>query len=56
MRLFDTIDEAQLLALYTSTSLVKDFIAKLYYSIVLTVITIVATIVIGFVQFHESGS
>lgn len=47
----DTIDGALMMALYTSTSLAKDQIAILYYSIVLTVITIVVAIVIGTIQF-----
>lgn len=39
-----------MMALYTSTSLARDQIAILYYSIVLTVITVVVAIVIGFLQ------
>ena len=39
-----------MMALYTSTSLAKDQIAILYYSIVLTVITVVVAIVIGTIQ------
>ena len=50
MCLVDTIDGALMMALYTSTSLAKDQIAILYYSIVLTVITIVVAIVIGTLQ------
>lgn len=50
MCLVDTIDGALMMALYTSTSLAKDQIATLYYSIVLTVITVVVAIVIGFIQ------
>lgn len=50
MCLVDTMDGALMMALYTSTSLARDPIAILYYSIVLTVITIVVAIVIGFLQ------
>lgn len=50
MCLIDTIDGALMMALYTSTSLAKDQIAILYYSIVLTVITITVAIVIGVIQ------
>lgn len=50
MCLLDTIDGALMMALYTSTSLAKDQIAILYYSIVLTVITVTVAIVIGIVQ------
>ena len=38
------------MTLYTSTSLARDPIAILYYSIVLTVITIIVAIVIGSIQ------
>jgi nickel/cobalt transporter (NiCoT) family protein len=50
MCLLDTADGALMMALYTSTSLARDTIAVLYYSIVLTVITIVVAIVIGVIQ------
>ena len=50
MCLLDTIDGALMMALYTSTAFLKDQIAILYYSIVLTVITIAVAMVIGFVQ------
>lgn len=50
MCLLDTIDGALMMALYTATSLAKDQIAILYYSIVLTVITVVVAIVIGVIQ------
>ena len=50
MCLLDTIDGALMMALYTSTSLAKDQIAILYYSIVLTVITVVVAMVIGLIQ------
>lgn len=39
-----------MMTLYTSTSLARDPIAILYYSIVLTVITIFVAIVIGIIQ------
>ncbi len=50
MCLLDTVDGALMMALYTSTTLAKDQIAMLYYSIVLTIITVVVAMVIGFVQ------
>lgn len=50
MCLLDTIDGALMLSLYTSTSLAKDPIAIMYYSIVLTVVTIMVAIVIGTIQ------
>ena len=50
MCLLDTIDGALMLTLYTSTSLAKDPIVMLYYSIVLTVITVVVAIIIGVIQ------
>lgn len=50
MCLLDTIDGALMLSLYTSTSLAKDPIAILYYSIVLTIVTIMVAIVIGTIQ------
>ncbi|KAL8902276.1 MAG: hypothetical protein Q9207_004794 [Kuettlingeria erythrocarpa] len=50
MCLLDTIDGALMMTLYTSTALAKDRIAILYYSIVLTTITIIVAIVIGFIQ------
>lgn len=50
MCLLDTIDGALMMALYTSTSLAKDQIAILYYSIVLTVITVTVAIIIGIIQ------
>lgn len=39
-----------MLALYTSTSLASDKIAILYYSIVLTVITVIIALIIGVIQ------
>ena len=50
MCLLDTVDGALMMALYTSTTLAKDKIAILYYSIVLTIITVVVATVIGMVQ------
>lgn len=50
MCLLDTIDGALMMALYTSTALAKDQIAILYYSIVLTVITVAVAIAIGLIQ------
>ncbi|KAL8728646.1 MAG: hypothetical protein Q9181_005275 [Wetmoreana brouardii] len=50
MCLLDTIDGALMMALYTSTALAQDRIAILYYSIVLTIVTVIVAIVIGFIQ------
>lgn len=50
MCLIDTIDGALMMALYTSTSLAKDNIAILYYSIILTVITVAVAVIIGVLQ------
>lgn len=50
MCLLDTLDGALMMTLYTSTALAKDQLAILYYSIVLTLITIVVAIVIGVLQ------
>lgn len=50
MCLLDTIDGALMMTLYTSTALAKDRVAILYYSIVLTTITIIVAVVIGFIQ------
>lgn len=50
MCLLDTADGALMMGLYTSTSLARDQIAILYYSIVLTVITVVVALVIGVIQ------
>jgi high-affinity nickel-transport protein len=50
MCLLDTIDGALMLTLYTSPSLSKDPIAILYYSIVLTAITVFVALVIGVIQ------
>ncbi|KAL9009617.1 MAG: hypothetical protein Q9173_005371 [Seirophora scorigena] len=50
MCLLDTVDGALMMAMYTSTALAKDRIAILYYSIVLTVVTVIVAVVIGFIQ------
>ncbi|KAI4263023.1 MAG: hypothetical protein L6R42_001807 [Xanthoria sp. 1 TBL-2021] len=50
MCLLDTVDGALMMSLYTSTALANDRIAILYYSIVLTLITVVVAMVIGFIQ------
>ncbi|KAF2846457.1 NicO-domain-containing protein [Plenodomus tracheiphilus IPT5] len=51
MCLLDTTDGAMMMTLYTSTQLARDPIAICYYSIVLTVITVIVATVIGTVQF-----
>lgn len=50
MCLLDTVDGALMMSLYTSTSFVKDRVGVLYYSIVLTVVTVCAAAVIGVLQ------
>lgn len=50
MCLLDTTDGALMMTLYTSTSLARDTLAILYYSIVLTMITILVAILIGSIQ------
>lgn len=50
MCLLDTIDGALMMALYTSKAFSRDHIAILYYSIVLTGITIVVSAFIGVIQ------
>jgi len=50
MCLLDTLDGALMLTLYTSPSLAKDTIAILYYSIILTGITVIVALVIGTIQ------
>ena len=50
MCLLDTLDGALMMALYTSTAAAKDQLAILYYSIVLTLITITVALVIGILQ------
>jgi len=51
MCLLDTTDGALMMTLYTSTQLARDPIAICYYSIVLTVITVIVATIIGTVQF-----
>ncbi len=50
MCLLDTTDGALMMTLYTSTSLARDTIAILYYSIVLTAITVLVATCIGVIQ------
>jgi high-affinity nickel-transport protein len=50
MCLLDTTDGALMMTLYTSTSLAKDTVAILYYSIVLSAITVLVAMVIGMIQ------
>ena len=50
MCLIDTTDGALMMTLYTSTSLARDTVAILYYSIVLTAITVLVAICIGTIQ------
>ncbi|KAL1650893.1 hypothetical protein SLS58_001012 [Diplodia intermedia] len=50
MCLLDTADGALMMSLYTSASLARDRVAILYYSIVLTVVTVVVALVIGVIQ------
>ncbi|KAI9803298.1 MAG: hypothetical protein M1825_002089 [Sarcosagium campestre] len=50
MCLLDTTDGALMMTLYTSTALARDQIAILYYSIVLTAITVIVALVIGIIQ------
>ena len=50
MCLLDTTDGALMMTLYTSTSLARDTIAILYYSIVLTAITVLVAMAIGIIQ------
>ncbi|KAI1488775.1 NicO-domain-containing protein [Biscogniauxia mediterranea] len=50
MCLLDTTDGALMMALYTSKAFARDTIAILYYSIVLTGITVVVSAFIGIVQ------
>ena len=49
MCLLDTIDGALMMTLYTST-LAKDTLGILYYSVVLTTITVIVAIIIGLIQ------
>lgn len=50
MCLLDTTDGTLMMTLYTSTSLARDIIAILYYSIVLTGITVLVATCIGVIQ------
>ena len=50
MCLLDTTDGALMMTLYTSTSLARDTVSILYYSIVLTAITVVVAICVGTIQ------
>jgi len=56
MCLLDTTDGALMMTLYTSTSLARDTIAILYYSIVLTAITVLVAICIGTIQILSLGA
>lgn len=62
MCLLDTTDGALMMTLYTSTSLARDTIAILYYSIVLSAITVLFAMTIGIIQLlsiianYETGS
>ncbi len=50
MCLLDTTDGALMMTLYTSTSLARDTVAILYYSIVLSAITVLVAVTIGIIQ------
>jgi high-affinity nickel-transport protein len=50
MTLLDTTDGALIMTLYTTTPLSRDSLAILYYSIVLTALTIAIAIAIGVIQ------
>lgn len=50
MCLVDTTDGALMMALYTSKAFSRDVVAILYYSVVLTAITVVVSAFIGIVQ------
>jgi high-affinity nickel-transport protein len=50
MCLLDTIDGALMMALYTSKAFARDTVAILYYSIVLTSITVFMSALIGVIQ------
>lgn len=50
MCLLDTTDGALMSALYTSSSFAPDDIAILYYSIVLTIVTVIVATIIGTIQ------
>ncbi|RPA87622.1 NicO-domain-containing protein [Ascobolus immersus RN42] len=53
MALLDTVDGALMSALYMSASGANDEIAILYYSIVLSVVTVMVAIVIGVIQIFN---
>jgi nickel/cobalt transporter (NiCoT) family protein len=50
MSLLDTSDGALMMALYTTTPLSRDSLAILYYSIILTALTIAIALAIGIIQ------
>ncbi|KAI9879456.1 MAG: hypothetical protein M1830_008503 [Pleopsidium flavum] len=50
MALLDTLDSALMLTLYTTTLLAHDALATLYYSTILTVLTVIIAFVIGLIQ------
>jgi nickel/cobalt transporter (NiCoT) family protein len=50
MCLIDTCDGALMMTLYTSTVMARDTVAILYYSIILTAITVIVAICIGTIQ------
>ncbi|KAF2138234.1 uncharacterized protein K452DRAFT_338869 [Aplosporella prunicola CBS 121167] len=50
MCLLDTADGALMMGLYTSARLASDTLAVLYYSVVLTALTVVVAVVIGAIQ------
>jgi high-affinity nickel-transport protein len=50
MCLLDTTDGALMMALYTRTSAARDPVVVIYYSIVLTAVTVMVALVIGTIQ------
>src|ERR1700712_3281201 len=50
MCLLDTIDGSLMMTAYTSTTLAHDNIAILFYSIVLSTLTVIVAVVIGVIQ------
>ena len=50
MALLDTLDGALMLTLYTSSQYASDPLAILYYSLILTAITVLVALVIGVLQ------
>lgn len=50
MCLLDTIDGALMMAVYSSSAMANDHIAILYYSVVLTAVTIFVALAIGILQ------